>query len=763
MESISSSILTPEKLVYSSRILEVSIGCGSFIAFSVKEFTATKKDAINIYLHNIDTGKTIQFTRNNAGERSTQPEIVALYQPGEADHLLFLKDGKIMIAPLAGGESYVLMEEAVPINSYKIYHDGFYNTHIIAEMEVFADLSPEQTKAKDKDIAESGTSATLFNSLMIRHWNTWGAYEKRNHLFVKMIQLNGNQKFETVSDPVVDMMLGMHTDCPGKGPGGGMDAYSISPNGEFIVMACRNIDEETKQQPANFAWATDIPIFIASLDRPLILTEEESEASATPTSSSFVWKKISSQECIAYNTFPVFSSDSKKIAFLSMKRAQYESDRNRISIYDIESDSLTILTEEIDISFDSLEWNTHSSARELFATGQYRGSSRVFRIRLNESYTVVTSIEIFISDESRFHFLHLTSNKNDYLIYLESTLSYPMEIRSLDLSKPGEREVFVPFVIEDHQVNQEKEVQLLDYPELIQTIFTITPEYTNNDILLPEIEQHYFQGAQNDPVQCWYLPPVLPNTRPRKEGVHYPDTIDPNTLPKESIPLLVIIHGGPQVALMNSWNYRWNLSTFASQGYGVIAINYHGSAGFGEVFQDSIRHDWGGKPYEDILLGIDYILQEYAYLHPKKIAALGGSYGGYMINWMNGHTDRFACMVNHAGVFSLQSECLTTEELFFPEWEFGLPWEKKSVNDDYQKWSPDQYLQHWKTPTLIIHGGKDFRVPESEGIAAFTVLQRKGIPSKFLYFPDECHWILKPGNSIKWYQTIFDWLKTYLK
>jgi len=403
-----------------------------------------------------------------------------------------------------------------------------------------------------------------------------------------------------------------------------------------------------------------VPIFITSLtDRP---------APVDGKSSSLFWKKISTDEHVAYNTFPVFSPDSTKIAFLSMTRAQYESDRNRISIFDLETSTLSVLTEQLDVSFDSLEWNSSSSARELFATGQYRGSSRVFRLHLNDTFTAVTSIETLSGDESRSCVLHVPGKhgKDDSsaaLFYLESTLTYPFELKKLNLSKslsPNAAATFVPFEITD-PVLGEKPLQVLDCPQRVQSICNVAPAFNNGDLVMPNVTQHYFAGAQNDPVQLWYLPPVL-----QGQATESTAEVVAADLAAQSVPLLVIIHGGPQSALQNNWNYRWNLSTFASQGYGVVAINYHGSTGFGEKFQDSIRHDWGGKPYEDILLGVEYVLQQYPYLDQKRIAALGGSYGGYMINWINGHSDRFKCLVNHAGVFSLKTECLTTEELYFP-------------------------------------------------------------------------------------------------
>jgi dipeptidyl aminopeptidase/acylaminoacyl peptidase len=197
-----------------------------------------------------------------------------------------------------------------------------------------------------------------------------------------------------------------------------------------------------------------------------------------------------------------------------------------------------------------------------------------------------------------------------------------------------------------------------------------------------------------------------------------------------------------------------------SSGYGVCAVNFHGSTSFGQEYCDSIRHDWGGQPYRDCLEAVRSILAHKAYLNPNKVGALGASYGGYMINWINGHTTQFQCLVNHDGIFDLKSLYYSTEELWFPEFEFGLPWDPQS---GYDRANPSHYVDQWKTPTLVIQGGKDHRVVETEGLSTFTALQRQGIPSQLLYFPDENHWCLKPLNSVKWHQTVMAWLDRWLK
>ena len=231
--------------------------------------------------------------------------------------------------------------------------------------------------------------------------------------------------------------------------------------------------------------------------------------------------------------------------------------------------------------------------------------------------------------------------------------------------------------------------------------------------------------------------------------------------PAKKYPLKFLIHGGPQGAWGNSWTYRWNPELFAASGYVVVMINFHGSTGYGQKFTDSISGDWGGKPYVDLMKGLDYVEKTYPFIDKNREAALGASYGGYMANWILGHTNRFKCIVSHDGVFNTESAYGTTEELWFNEWEFkGPPWKNREL---YRKFSPHLFADKFKTPTLVVHGQLDFRLDVCEGFQLFTTLQRLKVPSKMLYFPDEGHWVVKPQNSRLWWKTVNDWVDQWCK
>jgi dipeptidyl aminopeptidase/acylaminoacyl peptidase len=227
-------------------------------------------------------------------------------------------------------------------------------------------------------------------------------------------------------------------------------------------------------------------------------------------------------------------------------------------------------------------------------------------------------------------------------------------------------------------------------------------------------------------------------------------------------PVAFVVHGGPQSSLANQWSYRWNAQAFAGGGYGVVMVDFHGSPGYGQAFTDSISHDWGGKPLVDLQKGLEAALARYPWLDGERVCALGASYGGFMMNWIEGNwPERFRCIVNHDGIFDQRMMYYATEELWFPEWEFGGP--QYQVPENYEHVNPVDFVTRWRTPMLVIHGEQDFRIPYSQGIAAFTALQRRGIESRLLLFPDENHWVLKPANSVQWYHSVLGWLDAHLK
>jgi len=254
---------------------------------------------------------------------------------------------------------------------------------------------------------------------------------------------------------------------------------------------------------------------------------------------------------------------------------------------------------------------------------------------------------------------------------------------------------------------------------------------------IPDMEHYWFHGSGGLRVEGFLVRP-------------------PGFDPEKKYPVKFLIHGGPQGAWGDSWSYRWNAELFAADGYAVVMVNPRGSTGYGQAFVDGVNGDWGGRPYIDLMRGLDAAETQFPFLDKTRECALGASYGGYMANWVLGNTNRFACIVSHDGMFNPESAFGTTEELWFNEWEFkGTPWTNRAL---YRKWSPMLKATNFKTPTLVVHGQLDYRLDVSEGFQFFTTLQRLNVPSKMLYFPDEGHWVLKPQNSQLWYKTVNEWV-----
>lgn len=401
---------------------------------------------------------------------------------------------------------------------------------------------------------------------------------------------------------------------------------------------------------------------------------------------------------------PVYSTDGKWLAWTSMKRAGFEADKKDLILFDRKTGKMKNLTEDLDRSLEEFIWSTDS--KTIYFTAQNEINSSIYKLDVESG-----NAELFYKEN--YNTSISISSDGKTLFFIKQRANLPSEIFSL--STDGRN-----------------------------TLRQIT--FVNKDLLsqleMNSVETFWCGGANGDKVQSVLVKPPF---------------FDPN----KKYPMMFLIHGGPQGAWEDNFHYRWNYQMFASQGYVVVAPNPRGSTGYGQKFTDEISGDWGGKVYTDLMNAYEYAVKNFPFIDSKNTFAAGASYGGYMINWIAGHTDRFNALVSHAGVFNLESMYGTTEELWFPEWEFGgTPWQKREV---YEKWSPHRYIHNCKTPVLVIHGAKDFRVPEEQAFQLFTSLQRLGVESKFLYFPDETHFVAKPLNSKLWWNTVYDWFKKHLK
>ncbi len=399
---------------------------------------------------------------------------------------------------------------------------------------------------------------------------------------------------------------------------------------------------------------------------------------------------------------PLYSPDGRYLAYRTQTRAGYESDQWRLAVMDLQSGTMTTLADSLDRWVEAYTWSPDS--KRIFFTIDDHGTQSL--IMIPAAGGPMSTIAHGATSVSGVQF---TADSHT-MIYAEQSGSKPLELYKAS-SKGGTGVALTHLndaVLDDSQLAPLEKISV-DVAEAKVESFVVKPPDFN-------------------------------------AGVKYP--------------VLFAIHGGPEGDWGETWSYRWNPQVFAAAGFIVILPNPHGSIGYGQNFTDAVNGDWGGKAYDDIMATVDYVAT-LPYVDKDRMVAAGGSYGGYMIDWILGHTDRFKALVTHAGVYDLRSEAGTTEELWFPKWEFqGFPWENSEV---YEKWSPSSFVKSFKTPTLVTQGELDYRVPVGQSEELFTALQEMKIASKLVQFPDEGHWILKPQNSQFWYATVIDWLNEYTK
>ena len=406
----------------------------------------------------------------------------------------------------------------------------------------------------------------------------------------------------------------------------------------------------------------------------------------------------------AWDTAPAYSPDGRWLASTAMDRPGFEADRLHIVIRSRAGDGSLGPPRDVaadwDRSIASMAWTPDS--RSLVVIAQDTGRLKIFSVSVPDGRVTPLVAE--------HHNTSVQVTGDGTIIFMQDSATAPADIYFL---RPGK--------------------------ELVR-LTSMNAELLK-DVQMNPAEDFWFTGAHGDKVHGWLVRPA---------GV----------AAGEMLPVAFMIHGGPQGAWADQFHYRWNPQIYAGAGYLTLAINFHGSTGYGQSFTDAISGDWGGAPYKDLMKGLDHLLAHEKTADGERMCALGASYGGYMVNWIAGHTDRFKCLINHDGLFDLRSMYTSTEELWFPEWEMGGPmWENPEM---YDRFSPSRFVEKWKTPMLVIHGGRDYRVPESEGFSTFTALRRRGIPARLLYYPDENHWVLRPKGALMWHSEVLGWMNRWL-
>jgi dipeptidyl aminopeptidase/acylaminoacyl peptidase len=554
-------------------------------------------------------------------------------------------------------------------------------------------------KASNDAAAASPVKAQIWDHLLYRHWNAYTG-ETRSHILVVSARLTADSLYDLTPRTIVG-----DAETPTFSLGGPL-GYAWAPDSKEIAYVT-NLD-------AVKAESTNNDIFTLKLDEP----------GAKPT-------KVSTSP--GSDDGPQYSPDGKYLAWRSQARNGYESDKYDLVVMDRASNLIRNLTKKEANWIDEFIWAPDS--KNLLFASAFHGEDVIAGSSLKDGYIGGASLNY----EGELGSLQINPN-GKILVGTKMTVTTPTELFTFDFYGK-----FDPASYKLNEWGGEKYLTHL------------------NDSLMTQIEsskmEHFFfPGANDTKVEGFLIKP-------------------PNFDPNKKYPLKFLIHGGPQGAWGDAWSYRWNPELFAANGYVVVMINPRGSTGYGQKFLEQVSGDWGGRPYIDLMKGLDYAEKTFPFIDKNRECALGASYGGFMADFILTHTDRFACIVTHDGMYNPQSAFGTTEELWFNEWEFrplasdapdavveqtkpAHPWDFYNLpasQDPFRKFSPMLSIQNAKTPTLVIHGQKDYRLDVSEGLQLFDALQIRGVPSKMLYFPDEGHWVLKPQNSQLWYNTVNDW------
>ncbi len=593
--------------------------------------------------------------------------------------------------------------------------------NILFVSNVYPECRDEACNEKKlKESENSKVKAMIFTRLLYRHWN---AYKegKRSHLLVVPAEGGVSRDLTPGDYDVPPFSLG------------GQDDYAFSPDGREICYASNHDQVE--------AISTNNDLFIAPVNG--------GEA-----------KNITAENKASDST-PQYTPDGKYIAYRAQTRPGYESDRFRLMLYNRRTEYRRSLTEDFD------QWvGTYTIAPDsskIYFTSEKEGEAPIYSVDL---------ASLVINEESApdLHVHRTSTGVKQVLDGVSDDLTMTPDSKSLLMTRMS---VKAPNEIYRYSFGGAAAGAASSAPDASKPVFPTQEVCTDangklkpggckapppepasltqlthlNDTVLARVamsamESFWFTGAENSQVEGFLIKP-------------------PDFDSKRKYPVKFLIHGGPEGAWDDDWSYRWNPELFAANGYVVIMINFHGSTGYGQKFIDAINGDWGGRPFVDLMKGLDYAEQHYPFVDKDRECALGASYGGYMINWILGHTNRFKCLVSHDGMFNTESAWGTTEELWFNDWEFKGP--LYGNRELYRKWSPHLSATSFKTPTLVVHGQFDYRLDVSEGFQLFTTLQRVGVPSKMLYFPDEGHWVLKPQNSQLWWRTVNEWVDQWIK
>jgi dipeptidyl aminopeptidase/acylaminoacyl peptidase len=609
-------------------------------------FTNLKKEKFNI------ENKISQNSISNVNWRPDGKKITFISKyDGDSQLYEMSPNGKeiVQITDIPGG-----------IKGYK-YAPDMENILFIKDIKLDDtpnDMYPDLPKA----------DARIEDDLMYRHWDHWEDY-KYNHILVAPYQ---NKKHITEA---TDIMEGESFDSPLE-PFGGMEQITWTPDGKTIAYTCKKLSGK------EYALSTNSDIYLYNLKTKTTINITEGMP--------------------GYDKNPVFSPDGLRLAWESMPRDGYESDKNRLMIKELETGKVIDYTANFDQDINSPVWNLMGDA--LFFLSNKHATEHIYRINLPGG-------DIHKITEGEYNYTSVIP-AGGQLVSTRMSMNMPVEVYTVN-----------PVDGSPNNISETNRPIL-------------------NQLTMGKVEKRWIKTTDGKEMLTWVI---------------YP----PDFSPEKKYPALLYCQGGPQSSVSQFWSYRWNFQMMAANGYIVVAPNRRGLPGFGREWTEQISGDYGGQNMQDYLSAIDTLSKE-SYVDETKLGAVGASYGGYSVYWLAGnHNKRFKAFIAHCGIFNQEMMYLTTEEMFFVNWDLKKPyWD---MPEQHYSFSPHLFVKNWDTPILVIHGGKDFRIPYTQGMAAFNAAKLRGIPAKFLFFPEESHWVLSPQNGILWQREFFGWLNKWLK
>ena len=658
--------LTPEVLWAMGRIGSVAVSPDeSKIAYQVTYYDIDEnKGHTVICTMNSDGTNNIQLTKSHYNEHSPA----------------WLSDGRIAFISNRSGKQQIWAMDADGKHKKQLSFsekdiEGFLfspdESQVLMVMSIPNPLVKEQ---QYEDLPKA--TGIVAEDLMYRHWDRW--VTSIPHPFIATF--NG----EKVSDTTLDLLNGEPYESPML-PFGGIEQFAWSPDSKTIAYTSRKKVglEQTK--------STDSDIYFYTI--------------STGETTNICKIAGDSDQNMGYDINPQYSPDGKYIAWQSMERDGYESDRNRLYVMDLETKKKWSVSEEFDSNVDAILWD--KSNHEIFFIGSWHGRMSIFKTDLEGHINTIHS--------DNCDYGSITWGKSKDIIATRQSLTSATEIYRVDARRS------------------------------LASRLSHENDHIFSQLNKPKVEERWIETTDGKSMLTWVV---------------YPPEFDAS----KKYPTLLYCQGGPQSMVSQFWSYRWNLNIMASQGYIVVAPNRRGLPGFGQEWNEAISGDYGGQCMKDLLTAIDEVSKE-PFVDKDRLGCVGASFGGYSVYWMAGHHEgRFKAFIAHDGIFNTEQQYLETEEMWFPNWDFGGPyWEKNEKTARTYANSPHLFVDKWDTPILCIHGEKDYRILYSQAVAAFNAAQLRGIPSELLLFPDENHWVTKPQNSIMWQRRFFGWLDRWLK